>query len=68
MEASPSYPRILEKYKNENIIDNILSIIATIISSDFSIVDLDPTINGKRLETVAINIIIEEVETFILMC
>ena len=68
VESSPSYPRILEKYKNENIIDNILSIIATIISSDFSIVDMDPSINGKRLETVAINIIIEEVETFILMC
>ena len=68
VEASPSYPRILEKYKNENIIDNILSIIATIISSDFSIVDMNPEINGRRLDTVAINIIIEEVETFILMC
>ena len=68
VEASPSYPKILEKYKNENIINNILSIIATIISSDFSIVDMDPNINGKRLDNISINIIIEEVETFILMC
>lgn len=68
VESSPSYPLILEKYKNEDIINNILSIIATIISSDFSIVDINPEIDGKRLDTIAINAIIEEVETFILMC
>ena len=68
VESSPSYPLILEKYKNEDIINNILSIIATIISSDFSIVDMNPEIDGKHLDTIAINAIIEEVETFILMC
>jgi len=68
VEASPSYPLILEKYKNEDIIQNILSIVATIISSEFSIVDMDPEIDGQRLDTVAIAAIIEEVETFILMC
>jgi len=67
VESSPSYPLILEKYKNEDIVNNILSIIATIIASDFSIVDMNPEIDGKRLDTVAINAIIEEVETFILM-
>lgn len=68
VEASPSFPRILEKYKNEDITNHILSIIATIISSDFSIVDMDPNIDGKRLDTVNIAAIIEEVELFILMC
>lgn len=68
VEASPSYPRILEKYKNEDIVNNILSIIATIISSDFSIVDLNPMIDGQHLDTIALAAIIEEVEMFILMC
>jgi hypothetical protein len=68
VESCPLYCKILEKYKNENIINNILSIIATIISSDFSIVDMDPTIHGKKLDTSAINVIIEEVEAFVLMC
>lgn len=68
VEASPSYPLILEKYKNEDITNYILGIIATIISSDFSIVDMNPEIDGKHLDTVAVGAIIEEVETFILMC
>ena len=68
VEASPSYPLILEKYKNEDIVNYILGIIATIISSDFSIVDMNPEIDGKRLDTIAVSVIIEEVETFILMC
>ena len=68
VEASPSYPLILEKYKNEEIVNYILGIIATIISSDFSIVDMNPEIDGKRLDTIAVAAIIEEVEIFILMC
>ena len=68
VEASPTYPLLLAKYKDENITMQILSIIATIISSEFSIVDLDPNINGKRLDTVATNIIVEEVESYILLC
>lgn len=68
IEASPMYPKIREKYKNDDIIDNILSIIATIISSDFTVVDMDPEINGKKIDinTIGIGTIIEEVETFIL--
>lgn len=68
IEASPIYKKILDKYRNEDIINNILTIIATIISSDFSIVDMDPTINKRKLDTSAISVIVEEVETFILMC
>lgn len=68
VESSPTFPLIREKYKDDNITMEILSIIATIISSDFSIVDMDPTIHGQRLDTVATNVIIEEVESYILMC
>ena len=46
----------------------ILGIIATIISSEFSIVDMDPSIHGKRLDTIATNVIVEEVESYILLC
>lgn len=67
VETSPSFPLILEKYKDENIVNNVLSILATIISSDFSIVDMNPEIDGKRIDTVAVGVIIEEVETYILM-
>ena len=68
VEASPTYPLLLEKYKDEDITMQILSIVATIISSDFSIVDMDPEINGKKLDTLSTNIIVEEVEAYILMC
>ena len=67
-ESSPSYPLIVNKYQNDNIINNILGMLATIISSDFSIVDPNPEIDGIRIDTIAIGEIIEEVETFILMC
>ena len=59
---------ILEKYKSDKVVNEILSIVATIISSDFSIVDIDPNIDGKPLNTVAVNVIIEEVEMFVLLC
>ena len=68
VEASPTYPLLLEKYKDEDITMQILSIVATIISSDFSIVDMDPEINGKKLDTLSTNVIVEEVEAYILMC
>ena len=68
VEACPTYPMLLAKYKDESITVQILSIIATIISSEFSIVDMDPEINGKHLDTIATNVIVEEVETYILMC
>ena len=68
VEAAPTYPLLLEKYRDEDITMQILSIVATIISSDFSIVDMDPEINGKRLDTLATNVIVEEVEAYILLC
>ena len=68
VEASPSYPLILNKYKNESIVNNIFSIIATIMSSEFTIIDMNPNINGKKLDIDLIGSLIEEIETFILMC
>jgi hypothetical protein len=68
IETSPTYKLLLNKYRNENITNQILSIIGTIICSDFSIIDLDPAINGKPLNVINIEIIIEEVEMYILMC
>ena len=67
IEASPTYQKILEKYQNENILKYIRSIVATVISSDFSIVDLDSEIDGKRIDIV-IPIIIEEILLYILIC
>ena len=58
----------LNKYKNESIVNNIFSIIATIMSSEFTIIDMNPNINGKKLDIDLIGSLIEEIETFILMC
>lgn len=60
LEASRYYPLVKQKYQNEKIIRQILSTIATIISSEFRIVDFhDLELNGKKIETVP-DIIIEE--------
>lgn len=67
IEASPTYQKILEKYQNDNILKYIRSIVATILSSDFTIVDMDKEIDGKRIDMV-VQIIIEEVLLYILIC
>lgn len=67
IESSPTYEKVLEKYKNADIVKNIRSIVATIISSDFSIVDLNPEINGKHIDVVTA-IVIEEVLLYFLIC
>lgn len=60
IEASRYYPLVQQKYQNEKIIIQILSTIATIISSEFRIVDFhDLELNGKKIEVVP-DIIIEE--------
>lgn len=57
----------MEKYQNDNILKYIRSIVATILSSDFTIVDMDKEIDGKRIDMV-VQIIIEEVLLYILIC
>jgi Trk K+ transport system NAD-binding subunit len=60
LESSKYYPMVVKKYQNEKIIRQILSTIATIISSDFRIVDFkDLSLNGRLIETVP-DMIIEE--------
>lgn len=67
LEASGYYDQIFAKYRNEKIINNILSTIATIISSDFSIIDYhNRNIDGKHIDTDP-GIVIEETLMYILL-
>jgi hypothetical protein len=51
IESSPFYPLLMNKYRNDKIEKNILSIIAMILSSDFYIISYDiPEIHGQKLE------------------
>ena len=67
LESSENYPEVLDKYKNDKIIKIILGYMATIISSDFRIIDLyNPAINGKMIDVIP-DIIIEEMLMFALL-
>lgn len=67
LESSSYYPMIVNKYHNEKIMKNILSMVATIISSDFSIIDYNNhNIDGKRIDAVP-DIVIEEVLAYTLL-
>lgn len=48
MEASPLYQQVYNKYRNDKPIKLLLGTIATIITSDFRIIDYDPTNNNLR--------------------
>lgn len=67
IESSPTYPKVLEKYQNPDIVKHIRSIVATIVSSDFSIVDMNPNIHGTHIDIVPA-ILIEEVLIYVLLC
>lgn len=65
IEASPYYTLLVNKYKNEKIQKQILSIIATILSSEFQIIDFEnPELNGKPIDTIP-EYISEEVMIYI---
>ena len=50
LQSFPEYEMVVDKYKNDKIIKQILSTIATIITSDFSIIDYDnQSIDGQKL-------------------
>ena len=68
VESSDNYKLVVEKYKNDKISKKrVLSTIATIISSDFSIIDYhNPEINGKKIDIIP-DIVIEEILIYILM-
>jgi hypothetical protein len=67
MEASQYYPLVQDKYKNPKIFQQILGTIATIITSNFSIIDYhDRELNGTPIN-VETKIIIEETLMYILL-
>lgn len=82
IESSSLYPEVLKQYQepvnqyltntgvayDNRIIKDLLGMIGTVLSSDFTIIDYnDPEINGKKIEVIP-DIIIEEFLMFILLC
>lgn len=67
MEASQYYPLVVDKYKNPKIISQALGTIATIITSNFRIIDFrNSEIHGKPI-SVETKIIIEETLMYMLL-
>lgn len=65
--SSPYYPLLMEKYRNEEIIKNILSTFATVISSNFRIIDYyNREIHGKKIDTIPA-IVLEELQLLTLL-
>ena len=65
--SSPDYSLITNKYSNKKIVDKALSVIATIIASECSIIDYDdPELNGHHIDTTA-DAIMEEMKLYISM-
>ena len=51
--SSPYYPYLVDKYRSDKIKQLILSNFATVISSNFKIIDFgNPQIHGKKIETI----------------
>ena len=67
IEASPTYADVVSKYKNTNILKIIIQIVATIISSDITIIDMDKSIDGKKIDIIP-SIVIEEILSYVLLC
>lgn len=65
LESSPLWSMVKEKYKNEKIEKHILSIIATILSSDFQIIDPEDEELDGQLISVIPEIICEEILMYI---
>lgn len=67
MEASQYYPLVVDKFKNPKILQQILGTIATIITSNFSIIDYnDKEIHGAPIN-VETKIIIDETLMYVLL-
>ena len=80
IESSSLYPEVLAQYQepvqrynkdatyDNRIIKDILGMIGTILSSDFTIIDYnEPELNGKKIEVIP-DIIIEEFLMYVLLC
>lgn len=67
IEKSPNYKKVLQKYKSTSMHEYILSLMATIASSEFKMIDYnDPELNDKILSIIP-EIIYEELLLYILM-
>lgn len=67
LSASPLYPSVEAKYKNDKIMNIILGYIATAISSEFRIIDRNnPAIDGKIIDIVS-ELVMDEFLAFSLL-
>ncbi len=67
IEKSEIYNKVLQQYRSTSMKDYILSLMATIISSEFKMIDFkDEIVNGKILNVVP-EIVYEELLMYILM-
>ena len=67
LQSSPFYQLVLDKYKNPKIENQILSMIAGILSSEFEIIDFyDDELDGRLVET-NIDLLLEEVLMYVLL-
>ena len=58
---------MIDKYKNPKIEDQILSMIAGILSSEFEIIDFyDDELDGRKVDT-NIDLLLEEVLMYVLL-
>ena len=65
--SSPYYKFLVDKYRNDKIINNILGTLATVISSNFRIIDYyNHDIDGKRIDTIP-SIVMEELQVMTLL-
>lgn len=66
--CSPYYKLITEKYKNSKIMDSIDTIIATILASEFEMIDYnEPLIHGRKVD-VFTEYICEEILLYVNLC
>ena len=60
LKSSQYYPMLVDKYRNEKVIQQILSTFATVISSSFQVIDYhNPELHGKTIDCIPA-IILEE--------
>lgn len=60
LKSSQYYPMLIDKYRNEKVVQQILSTFATVISSSFRIIDYhNPELHGKMIDTIP-SIVLEE--------
>lgn len=67
IQSSQFYQLVLDKYKNTKIENQILSMIASILSSEFEIIDFyDDELDGRLVET-NVDLLLEEVLMYVLL-